>query len=76
MRSRVEIYRAKEDLCRQAASLNDGPEKNRWLALADQWSRMAEHAKPDRRRDKRIVAALRSHALGSGLSLAPNPEAM
>jgi hypothetical protein len=72
MRSRADIYRAKADLCRQtAASSNDAAGQHRWLALADQWSKMAEHAKQDQRRDKRIVATLRSHALASGISLAP-----
>jgi hypothetical protein len=72
MRTRVEIYRAKADLCRQAAApLNDGPEKNRWLVLAHQWSEMAERAKQDRPRDKRIIAILRLHAIASGLSVVP-----
>jgi hypothetical protein len=72
MRTRADIYRSKADLCRQAAaSLNDGPEKTRWLALSHQWSKMAEHAKEDLPRDKRIIAVLRSHAVASGLSLTP-----
>ena len=72
MRTRVDIYRAKAELCRQtAASLNDVAEKNRWRSLAHQWSEMAEHAKQDRPRDKLIISILRSHAVASGISLIP-----
>src|SRR5262245_22233093 len=46
MSSRVEVYRAKAEMCRvQAALRGDTPVGRRWLKLSQQWSGMAESAK-------------------------------
>jgi len=49
-RSRVELYEAKAEACRQQAALRQKSSvKDRWLRLAEQWSALAAQAKKDRR---------------------------
>jgi hypothetical protein len=51
MRSRTDLYRANAEACRHEADLPQNvPQRDRWLKLDDQWSKMAEEAKKDRRR--------------------------
>jgi len=47
-RSRVELYEAKAEACRQQAALRQKSSvKDRWLKLAEQWSALAAKAKTD-----------------------------
>ena len=49
--SRVKLYQAKAETCRQQAALPQNAAVNdRWLKLAEQWSALADIAKKDRPR--------------------------
>src|SRR5262249_31181975 len=53
-RSRVELYQAKAEACRQQATLRQKSSvKDRWLKLAEQWSALAAKEKKDRPRSAR-----------------------
>jgi hypothetical protein len=53
-RSRMEMYRRKAEACRHQAALpQNASQKDRWLKLADDWSRLADTAKKDRSRTAR-----------------------
>jgi hypothetical protein len=44
--NRVALYQSNADACRhQATLLQNASNKERWLKLADQWSKMADEAK-------------------------------
>ena len=44
-RSKVELYRAKAEICRHQADLpQSAPHRDRWLKLAEQWSALADNA--------------------------------
>jgi len=53
--TRVELYRAKAELCRQQAVLpQNAAQKDRWLKLAEQWSKLADDGNTERPRGRRV----------------------
>ena len=66
MRSRLAIYQARVEECRQQATLpQNAAQKDRLLQVAEQWAEMAERVKKDRAhfdRIKRGAASSRLHA--------------
>jgi hypothetical protein len=75
MRSRTEIYRANAEVCgQQAAVPRNASQRERWIRLAEQWSKLAEGAKKDPARIGRAKHTSRPvsrnsrprHALGAG----------
>jgi len=65
MRSRLAIYQARVEECRQQATLpQNAAQKDRLLQVAEQWAEMAERVKKDRAhfdRIKRGAASSRRH---------------
>jgi len=52
---RAKIYQSKAELCRHQADLpQNASEKQRWLKVANEWSKLADQAKRDPARIRRF----------------------
>ncbi|HEV7358244.1 MAG TPA: hypothetical protein VGN99_09640, partial [Steroidobacteraceae bacterium] len=76
MHSRAAIYRAKAEACSRQADLpQNTSERDRWLKLAEQWTKLARQAEHDpagvsKHRRRRLVSRSRSSHHSAANSLA------